>query len=61
MKTRIVKPAPKLGKLKLSAIKKAVASVKTPNADTASAIKELKNGGGKRYRNSQEMHDDLRI
>lgn len=28
MKTRIVKPAPKLGKLKLAAIKKAVASMK---------------------------------
>lgn len=36
-------------------------NAKTPNADTASAIKELKNGGGTHYKNSQEMYDDLQI
>lgn len=34
---------------------------RTPNTDTASAIKELKNGGGTHYKNSQEMYDDLDI
>lgn len=36
-------------------------NAKTPNADTASAIKELEKGGGTHYKNSQEMYDDLRI
>jgi DNA-damage-inducible protein J len=35
--------------------------IKIPNADTVEAMEELSNGGGKRYKNSQKMYDDLGI
>lgn len=35
--------------------------IKIPNADTFEAMKELANGGGKHYKNSQDMYDDLGI
>lgn len=35
--------------------------IKIPNADTIEAMKELASGGGKHYKNSQEMYDDLGI
>ncbi len=35
--------------------------IKIPNADTVEAMKELADGGGKQYKNSQEMYDDLGI
>ncbi len=35
--------------------------VKIPNAATIEAMDELENGGGKRYKNSQEMFKDLGI
>lgn len=35
--------------------------IKVPNAETTEAMKELASGGGKRYRNSKEMYDDLGI
>jgi DNA-damage-inducible protein J len=35
--------------------------IKIPNADTVEAREKLSNGGGKRYKNSQKMYDDLGI
>ena len=35
--------------------------IKIPNADTIEAMKELADGKGKRYKNSNEMYDDLGI
>ena len=35
--------------------------VKIPNAETLEAMNELESGGGKRYKNSQEMFKDLDI
>jgi len=35
--------------------------IKIPNAETREAITELEAGGGKRYKNSQEMFEDLGI
>ncbi|MDR4498103.1 MAG: type II toxin-antitoxin system RelB/DinJ family antitoxin [Candidatus Scalindua sp.] len=35
--------------------------IKVPNAETIESMEELASGGGKRYKNSQEMYDDLGI
>jgi len=35
--------------------------IKVPNAETTEAMEELAGGGGTRYKNSQEMYDDLDI
>lgn len=35
--------------------------IKVPNSETIEAIEELADGGGKHYKNSQEMYDDLGI
>lgn len=35
--------------------------VKIPNADTLEAMEELAHGGGKRYKNTQEMFEDIGI
>ena len=35
--------------------------VKIPNQQTIDAMRELKNGGGKTYKTSQDMYDDLDI
>lgn len=35
--------------------------IKIPNAETIEAMKELANGGGKRYKDSKKMYEDLGI
>ncbi len=35
--------------------------IKVPNAETREAMAELKAGGGKRYKNTEEMFKDLGI
>ncbi len=35
--------------------------VKIPNAETLEAMKELESGGGRHYKNSEEMYKDLDI
>ena len=35
--------------------------IKVPNVETIEAIEELANGGGKHYKNTQEMFEDLEI
>ncbi len=35
--------------------------IKIPNAETLEAMEELASGGGKRYKNSKDMYDDLGI